>query len=408
MNMQRPYILFTAAAAIALAGCMNEDLRIEETSVARSGKGFLSLAGLDVECVADHQRLTATASGVRPAAPSAAEAVGTTVPQPDTGGFDCWILHRDTADESAATTFKLGERPDSIELDEGNYTLRIQSGEIPDAGWDAPVYGTTEHFTINGSETTALTNIVCELLNIQVSVSYPADVRPSLGSETSTTVTVGGSSLEFGVGETRSGYFRAPQGKNAVSVQTRGSYADGSGRQPLALNATVNDVRPGQHCDITLDFELDAGPADGDPTITWTNHDIDRRYTVTDDLTVDIAVDAPAGVKEFKVQIVSSLLTPEALAVIGLCDNLDLVNPEKSEDSSGTLQDKSGIKAMLEGLGFPTEENVLDRTRVEFSITQFLSMLKLLGQGTHDFVLDVTDNDGKEIEKTLMLEVSGV
>lgn len=60
-------------------------------------------------------------------------------------------------------------------------------------------------------------------------------------------------------------------------------------------------------------------------------------------MTVDITVDAPAGIKAFEVQIVSDTLTPQELAGVGLCDNLNLVNPEDSVDSTGKLEDKSGI-----------------------------------------------------------------
>ena len=54
-------------------------------------------------------------------------------------------------------------------------------------------------------------------------------------------------------------------------------------------------------------------------------------------------------------------------------------------------------------MGFPVGDQVLNQTRVEFSITQFLSLLKITGKGMHDFVLSVTDNEGKVTEKTLML-----
>ena len=53
----------------------------------------------------------------------------------------------------------------------------MQSSEIPAAEWENPVYGLAEPFTIMRNETTSLTDLVCKLLNIQVSVSYYADMK---------------------------------------------------------------------------------------------------------------------------------------------------------------------------------------------------------------------------------------
>ena len=120
-------------------------------------------------------------------------------------------------------------------------------------------------------------------------------------------------------------------------------------------------------------------------------------------MTVDITVDAPAGIKAFEVQIVSDTLTPQELAGVGLCDNINLVNPEDSVDSTGKLEDKSGIEDALKNFGFPTGSSVLNQTRVEFSITNFLGLLSFTGNGEYNFIMKVTDNDGVQTIKTLML-----
>lgn len=571
MKMPRITTLFTVVAAALLAGCMNEDLHLENNNDKNTEKGYLSLAGLNVECVTDHKPVD---TGV-----AESKSLTTRAGVPDINAFDCLIL--DATGTQTLKTFKYGARPtENIELDKGNYIFRMLSSEIPAAEWENPVYGLTEPFTIMRNETTSLTDLVCKLLNIQVSVSYSADLKAALSDDTTTTITVGGNSLVFALNETRSGYFLAPQPKNDIDVLVKGSYkAEGKDEaSQFEMNATVKDVKGGQYSDITLyieystegsiaidakidgwvvdeeivcDFSMfiseeiiddnenkptitwldndidtpvtltadkfdsrgnclvdfyidveakntiasmlvelsstngefisslgsynlsssfdlcDAGAATGSlrimgypvndeikgkelvsfdlkpqmkllkefagthnfkatvkdakggtcektltivipgeevgPVIAWTGYDINRRYPIADGMTVDITVDAPAGIKAFEVQIISDTLTPQELAGVGLCDNIDLVNPENSVDSTGSLEDKSGIENSLINFGFPTGSKVLNQTRVEFSITDFLGLLSITGKGEHNFVMKVTDNDGVQTVKTLML-----
>lgn len=571
MKMPKFTTLFTVVAAALLAGCMNEDLRLDNRNDKDAEKGYLSLAGLNVECVTDHKPVD---TGV-----AESKSLSTIAGEPDVNTFDCLIL--DATGTQTIQTFKYGARPtDKIELDKGNYIFKMLSSEIPAAEWENPVYGLTEPFTIMRNETTSLTDLVCKLLNIQVSVSYSADLKAALSDDTTTTITVGGNSLVFALNETRSGYFLAPLPKNDIDVLVKGSYkAEGKDEaSQFEMNATIKDVKGGQYSDITLyieystegsiaidakidgwvvdeeivcdfstlitenfidddenkptitwldndidtpitltadkfdsrgnclvDFYIDveakntvasmlveisstngefmsslgsynlpssfdlcdAGtaaaslrimgyPVNDDvkgrelvsfdlkpqmkllkefagthnfkatvkdakggtcektlsivipgeavgPVIAWTGYNIDQRYPIADGMTVDITVDAPAGIRAFEVQIVSDTLTPQELAGVGLCDNIDLVNPENSTDSTGKLEDKSEIEATLKNFGFPTGSDVLDKTRVEFSITNFLGLLSFTGKGEHNFVMKVTDNDGVTTIKTLML-----
>lgn len=126
------------------------------------------------------------------------------------------------------------------------------------------------------------------------------------------------------------------------------------------------------------------------PTIVWVDHDIDTRYTVVDGLDVKIEITSETGIKEFIVTINSDTLTPSELEGVGLQQVIDLVNP-------------GALKTPLEGLGFPTEDKVLNQKHVSFSITAFLPLLKATGTGNHDFVLDVRDDNGQSV-KTLMLK----
>ena len=579
MNISRIAATFAVSATLLLAGCMNEDLKIDNPLNTNGAKGYLSLSQLSVECVTDHQPVNGGVSDDGEAFMSRMSA--TTRAEVDINDFDCYIL--DATGSQTIMTFKYGERPsESIELDKGNYLFRIMSGEIPGVEWESPIYGVTEPFTILRDTTTQLTDLVCTLQNIQVSVSYSADLLAALSEDTTTTITVGENSMVFPLTESRSAYFLAPEPTNDIAVLVKGSYTPEGKDTPsqFEMNATIKDVKPGQYSDITLiieysdkgsigiDVSIDGWVADeeivcdfstslteeiidenenkpvitwvdndidtpvtlgadkfddrgnclvnfyidieaentisalkvditststafisslssfniptsidmcnagdatstlrlmgyavnenvtgqtnvsydltpqmkqlrefggthdfkitavdakggttektlsitipseqsGGPSIVWTGYDIDQRYTVTDGMTVDIVANVPAGIKSFVVTIISDTLTPSELRGVGLCDQLDLVNPENSKDSENPDNtNTSGIQTALDGFGFPTGDKVLNQTNVGFSITGFLPLLSITGAGDHNFVMTIVDNDGVTIEKTLML-----
>ena len=556
-----------ALAAILAVSC-NDGLRIESNEQVGATTGFLSLSALSVELVADHQ----------PSIDDVAGKVNTRAAA-DINTFDCAIY--DQSGSNLIQAFKYGQRPSSpIELEAGNYIFTISSGEVPAAAFESPVYAHTEPFTINIKQTTELTDMVCTLQNIQASVTYSVDLRQSLSDDTTATLTVGSSSLVFGVDETRSGFFKAEKALNDIDVLVKGMYTQ-QDKAPAAFEftTTIKDVKAGQYSDIQLYIEyssqgnisisvtIDGWVVDqevvynlagniaediivddndqpvitlvgGDiteaqslyatdfdnkgnctkdiivevatksaitslvvdiastnptlvasldqyglsstmdlcqagaataalklmglpvndqvagqtavlyditaqmkllrdyvgshtftvtatdskggvttaaltiiiegklsaPTILWKGYDIDKRYTVVSGMTVDIVVTAAAKVKDFSVQIVSDVLTPSELGNVGLCDVLNLAEPTSSYSTVNDNFDTSGIAQSLAGLGFPTGEAVKGQSSVEFSITQFLDLLAITGQGRHDFIMTVTDYDDNVTVKTLMIE----
>lgn len=98
MKMPRITTLFTAAAAVLLAGCMNEDLHIDNRNDKDAEKGYLSLAGLSVECVTDYKPVDTGVEGKSLAATRAGE--------PDVNTFDCMIL--DATGTQTVKAFKYG------------------------------------------------------------------------------------------------------------------------------------------------------------------------------------------------------------------------------------------------------------------------------------------------------------
>ena len=558
--------LLLAVAAIMAVSCQ-EGLRVNDVD-GHQNTGYLSLSALSVEVVSDHKPVDGELSR--------AEATRADV---DINTFDCTIY--DESGVNVIKSFKYGERPqEAIELEAGKYLLKMISGEIPGAAFESPVYGLTEPFTIVRKQTTTLDNLVCTLQNIQASVSYSTDLRDALSADTTATLTVGSSSLAFGVDETRSGYFKAEKALNDIDVLVKGMYTQ-EGKAPAAFefNTTIKNVKAGQYSDIQLYIEYSGegnisisvtidgwvvdqsvvydlaqlvsenvmvddtdkptitlvdGDIDSPVTLAQTDFDqsgnctksvivdvatksaiaslvvditsnnpsmiaslaeygltssidlcnagaasgaltlmglpvndqvkgqsavtynitsqmkllkefvgthtftvtatdeqggattkalvitiegeqvgpvailkglnIDERHTVTADLSIDVVVSATSGIKDFTVQIVSDVLTPDQLGTVGLCDVLNLVEPTASYSTVDPTFDASGIAASLTNFGFPTGDQVKDKTTVEFTITPFLELLSFTGAGNHDFVMTITDNDGNTTVKTLMIK----
>ena len=559
--------LLLALTALFAVSC-HEGLRIDD-STSHANMGYLSLSALSVELVSDHKPVDGELS----------RAEATSRAAVDINTFDCAIY--DQSGQTLIKSFKYGARPsEAIELEAGKYIFKMISGEIPGAEFECPIYGLTEPFTIVRKQTTVLDELVCTLQNIQASIRYSADLRAALSDDTTATLTVGRSSLVFGVDETRSGYFKAEQALNDIDVLVKGMYTQ-EGKEPAAFefNTTIKNVKAGQYSDIELyveysgegnisisvtidgwvvdqsivydlaklisedvmvddddkptltlvggdidaeillaqtDFDqngnytknlvvdvtsksaitslvvdiastnptmaaslaeyglsssidlCNAGAASGALklmglpvndqvkgktavtynitgqmkllkelvgthtfTITVTDEqggattkalvitvqgeqvgpvailkglNIDERHTVVEGLSIDVVVSATSGIKNFTVQIVSDVLTPDQLGGVGLCDVLNLVEPTASYSTVDPTFNASGIAASLTNFGFPTGDQVKNKTTVEFTITPFLSLLAFTGAGNHDFVMTITDNDGNTTVKTLMIK----
>jgi len=126
------------------------------------------------------------------------------------------------------------------------------------------------------------------------------------------------------------------------------------------------------------------------PRIVWVGYDIDKQQTYVAGMTCDLKVSAPLTIADFKVKIISATLTPEELAAVGLAGEFSLVNDTQFFDS-------------LKNLGFPVGDEVLGKTELELSITNFLGVLNMLGAGEHNFEMSVTDAEGNTTTKTVMM-----
>ena len=440
------FVKFTVAALFAalMVGCGAEGLENGGigTGAEVSNTGKLSIEALAVDCRIDESDPDVGLLSKK-----------STRGEVAVDNFDCSIINEEN---EVVLSFKFGERPtEAIELETGDYIFKIVSGEVPNAAWDTPVYGATKAFKIVRNETTTISEIVCSLMQIKVSVSYSEDLLERLGKQTITTVSVGQNSLEYALTENRAGFFLAANASNTINLCIKGTYAaDKQNFKAIEMNKEVLNVKVGQHskihfyiehaaegdinvgvtirdwvtdeivpcnvADKVVEEEWTDGGNNGDneggnddpestvedPSIVWDGHDISQREQIVSGLDVDLLISASKGIKEFYVKIESASLTPVELAGVGLCDILNLCYPNQSYDSNnpGVFID---VEEPLRGLGFAVAEEVVNKTFVKLSITQFMGVLQAVS-GTdlknHDFVLTVVDNEGNTTVKTLMLQ----
>lgn len=409
-----------------------------------SDKGYLSVANLVIDTRLD-ESANGEDGGLVPEYGKSAMS-RTSV---DVDNFLCSIINEEG---DIVLEFKYNERPtEDIELSTGEYILKIVSDELPATAWDTPVYGANQVFKIVRNDRENFNEVVCKLMQMMVSITYDPDLKKRLGAESSSFVKIGENELRYTLDESRIGYFAAEKASNNIEVRIVGTYAaDLVNYKNVEMTKTVYNVKAGQHRKIHLflehsaDGNLDLGvgvrdwitdevipcnvansvgeeewsdensgggsstpetPAE-DPNIVWDGHDISKREPITGGLSVDLLVSASKGIKEFYVKIESASLTPAELAGVGLCDVLNLCYPTQSYDSNNpdTYID---VEEPLRGLGFAVGEEVVNKTFVKLSITQFMGVLQAVS-GTdlknHDFVLTVVDNKGNTCEKTLMLQ----
>jgi len=172
-------------------------------------------------------------------------------------------------------------------------------------------------------------------------------------------------------------------GKTTVNVSAAENTAEAARTATLTftMGAMIKEVTVTQ-----APYSAATGPVITSSTINLAGENV---VTATSKVDVDIA--APAGIKNFVVDIISDQLTPTVLNDVGLTDHFDLCYP-------GAYQEA------LSGLGFPVGNDVIGKTALKFDISSFMRVL-VIYKGVHKFKLTVTDNNNQTAEATITLKV---
>lgn len=415
--MKKIFNILTMAfmAVVVLSGCSKEDPF--PASPSESGEGQVSMKKMLVE-VTNEEEIVRSSIDVSQFIVTIGNANGT------------------------VGTYTYKDMPEIITLPTGDYTVSVKSHEVKNAAWEEPYFEGSQDFTIKANEITEVETVVCKLANVRVTIKYTEALLAVMGDDCKVNVLVGqNGSLDFVKSETRSGYFKYDEGSTTLVATFTGtvdnnyeenfqSYIDvapgkhymityslksQSGEVPdlegqvnftgVNVDSTITDVDLTLNVDPEEDIlEDDERPTEDpivDPVTPATGPTVEAVAPITFDApnvvdgssTVQINVhsDAEGGIQEFKVIIISDILTPDELAAVGLTDVLDLVNPGQYKDA-------------LIGLGLPVEDEVKGQTDRLLDISQFMGLLGMLGSGSHDFKLTVGDANGTTT-KTLTLVI---
>lgn len=358
--------------------------------------------------------------------------------------FSNYIVTVYDAQSQKVNQWKYSEMPEIVSLAVGTCTVEVTSAEAPANGFDIPYYKGSTTCEIKENEIVDVPVITCKLANMMFSVEYDEEFKNKMGEDVVTTITVGDNSLEIPSSETRKAYLVAPGGETtSMTVTLKGTIdgeaidyseritdvktgvhniikykftpvSDGSG-DGGTLNVAINvdssltgsdeviGVNPGEEPGID-DFPEDGGeePGDGDgegdqnmPTIVGANFngspfDIENDVlNITGAATLKVEINAPNGIAHLYVDIQSETLD---VTEVGLSNSFDLAYP-------GDLQDG------LNGLGFPTGDEVIGKESTVFDISSFTALL-LNFSGDHNFVIHVVDQQNLEVTKVLKLRVT--
>lgn len=431
-------MMFAALVAVGMTSCDKENPF--EPNPGGDAEGQVSFKKMMVEVQNEENIVNA------PAATRAAVDVNSFI-----------VTVTDTRTLTAAWTGTYGEMPEVMTLPVGSYEVKVNSAYNPDADWESPYFEGSQSFAITDGAITVVDPVVCKLANVKVTVIFDPKLKAKMGDDCKVTVVAcERGRLEYGKEETRSGYFKyiAVEGNQPTLIATFSGTVDENQEDNFR---TYTELKPGNHYKITytlkgvepdvpdqtgtvnpgvyvdatvtnVDMTIDVDPGedilpddgrpgeDSDdpvnppvipddpdapaPTIsanegiqlgTYPDGIVPNVYTSGMQVEISVHSEATGGITGFEVDIISDTLTPSELEAVGLTDHLDLVNPGQFAES-------------LSGLGFPVNVGGQNDPSV-MKLTDFMPLLSVLGPGTSNFVLKVTDANGTTT-KTLTIVIN--
>lgn len=351
--------------------------------------------------------------------------------------------------------WKYSEMPEIVSLPVGTYSIDVASAEAPSNGFDVPFYKGTATCEIKENEVTSVPEITCKLANMLFSVEYDEEFQSKIGGDVVTTISVGENSLDIPYEETRDAYLIAPEGETtALTVTLKGtidgeeveyserfenvrvgihniikyefepvsdgSMGDGTLNVVIGVDSTMDEsdetvgINPGEEPEID-DFPTEGGEDPGQggedsgegnenaPSIVGSNFngsgfdikndilEIPLDVDMDNPLPLQVNLNAQNGIAHVFVTIDSETLNKDVLEGVGLATFFDLAEP-------------GNLKEGLEGLGFPTGDDVIGKAELLFDITNFTPLLGMFGAANHNFIIRLVDQQGLEITETLKIK----
>lgn len=365
----------------------------------------------------------------------------------NTVDINSYIVTITDAQEQQAGKWIYSEMPEVVSLPVGNYRIDVVSAETAEAGFDNPYYAGSQSFEIKKNEVTQVSGIVCKLSNVRLSFTMDAAFKEKSDDDFKVTMSIESSSISMVKSdENRFAYLPAIADEHVLvvawegtvdgefynnverfsgvkkgyhhtvafkfdEVNSGGNEASGGLSVSVSIDGTITDkddniaVNPGPLPGID-DFP-DEGEEGGDGEnpepdgITITGHSFGgSSFTMGEELVVTgpteliVKLGVPAGIKSLKVLISS--------------DNSDFNGIAQTLGEFDLADSSSMTDAALKTLGafnFPMDEEVRNKTELDFDISQFTKLL--LGfPGLHNFKITVVDNNGNELSDKLIIRIN--
>ena len=347
---------------------------------------------------------------------------------------------------------RYGDMPQMLQLGSGNYTVTASSPLNLPAAFDQPVYGGSADFKIVSGQVTPV-SMVCGLTNMKVSFTTSENFRKELQNYT-VTVTNASSwnsadlaehSLVWdkaAVDEGKEGYFSvAPlmikvDGYRTVdnteahaelavaSVAARDHHiinldarVTGNAGITIILDDTVTEKtedvlvpgwdeapveRPDNPDDPGGDDPEDPPTPSTAPTMNWEANPDFADTPISDEMDVNILIEAPEKIASFVVLVDSDVLSD---VIAALAEDSSYSYAADGPYTMDLINDAVLVAALDGmGLGIPTGDALLGQTSVVFSLSNLIPMLSLYAPASgskHTFTLTVVDEKGQSLQKAL-------
>lgn len=412
----KSFVKFLSVALVALpllVSCHMDNVDYEGIDgPAKNNVGYLQVGNMQASVIVDTENF------------DSAEA--TRAGEVDINTFDVVILD---VNGNTVKSFKYGERPkEAIALEGGVYTIKMSSATMQNAAWEAPVYAGEKEVVITRKQTTTVSELVCKLANIKVTVDYSADIKDQLDPEyTTMNVELEDSALLYVFNEARAGYFAPVAVDNTLKLTFNCRYKGETkniimtneikgvkAAQWRKINVVVQHAADGTatigiKCDtwtydeeITFDTSVslmeEVIPDDTDaPVIVWEGHDLAETFELT-----DLMFDADGNFTSSINIDVTSKAALKSLVIKASSDNAEFtkayadVVPLEVDLCSTTVS-----STLLKMMGYPSDAKGATSTRLKFAAQTELFRSH---EGTHSFEITATDENGAHSTATLAIK----
>ncbi|MDD3107710.1 MAG: DUF4493 domain-containing protein [Alistipes sp.] len=296
-----------------------------------------------------------------------------------------------------------------IALRAGSYTVKAYGeNESTDAGFETPYYAGEATATVKSGASTVV-EIVCNLANVKVSVSYAANIKDNFTEYAVTVTNEDKGSLIFEENENRAGYLKCTgtlvwklnlRNKNGTSYELTQKIPNVKPRQHYNLAFSINESADPNEGGVTTTITVDKTTNDHNhsmdvvlnpknkPQVVGTGFDIDQTFAVTQGTatTCEMSLLAEAKVSDIQLSHSSAYLSS-----LGIPTEVSLVSVDATTE------------ATIRAKGITWTTPVSDAMLVKLNFGTLLSALPL---GDYAFNLLIVDTQNQRVNKTLNVTVA--